>query len=617
MIRQILLRSAAAVLLSSLAAVLAPAVSQAGAQGLQWRLEQPVPPEQPAGVQGSQTPIGLGRIGDIEFWAPNRGALITAGNGSTVPPGVWIYNGVTWREYASVCGATDGRIAWAGAEEFWTVSDGRPGQAANGLGLLPPLEDNTLCHFAGGSVVGSYAQPGFRSSSYMAMHGAACVSPSDCWFAGDPLPSPQVGAFHLHWNGTAVEPEPNTRAETIGDMRAFGPHLYESIALSLKESAEAVEAVEIEHPYVLTEIATSGSGLTFKIQHQLSLREQILPQYASGSFPQALGAMRLSADGESLWAAAGALQSPPEGSGPGALTVLRDSGGVWSQVIGPATEESLKTVPANLAGDAVGGIAAEPESSTAWLALDTPTDLKNPNPTVPATLAHLEADGTLASEELPSAQETAHGIGPKGAAYKLACPAHNDCWMATTQGWLYHLSEEGSLTLAPDTAAAFNGPLISSRPTDEGLPQVPSDAPPVDDSGLEGSQSGASSAVKPPPANPFASVTVPLLTQVHTRLVHGTKLELSFHLAVKARVKLVAMRKASVVASTPTRVLKAGKRSLLLQLNARRWPTKLNLQTHALAPLPKISTRSSNVESVGTSLRFPGARGLFGSGPSL
>jgi len=613
-------RSRAAGLLAlSLVCVLGLAAAPASAQaaGLQWRLEQPVPPEQPAGVEGSKTPIGLGRIGDIEFWAPNRGALITAGNGSTVPPGVWIYNGVTWREYASVCGATDGRIAWAGPEEFWTVSDGRPGQAANGLGLLPPLEDNTLCHFAGGSVAGSYAQPGFRSSSYMAMHGAACAAANNCWFGGDPLPSPQVGAFHLHWNGTAVEAEPNTRAETIGDMRAFEGHLYESIALTLKESAEAVEAVEIEHPYVLTEISTSGTGLSFKTQHQLSLREQILPQYTPGSFPQGLGALKLSADSESMWAAAGAVQEPPEGSGPGSLTVLRDAAGAWTQVLGPATEETLQTVPGNLAGDAVGGIAAEPGSQAAWLALDTPTDLRNPNPTVPATLVHLESSGSLTTEQLPSAQEGAEGVGPKGAAYRIACPAHNDCWMATTQGWLYHLSEEGSRTLPPDSAPAFGGPLITSRPSDEGLPQVPSDAPPVDDSGLEESQGGSGAPVKPPPAAPFATVTVPLLTQVHTRLVKGTTLELSFHLAVKARVKLVAMRRSSVVASTPTRVLKAGKRSLFLQLDARRWPTKLNLQTHALAPLPKVSTRSSGVESVGTSLRFPAFGRLLGSGPTL
>ena len=35
-------------------------------------------------------------MGDIEFWAPNRGLLITAGDPPTVPPGIWVYNGAGW-----------------------------------------------------------------------------------------------------------------------------------------------------------------------------------------------------------------------------------------------------------------------------------------------------------------------------------------------------------------------------------------------------------------------------------------------------------------------------------------------------------------------------------------
>jgi hypothetical protein len=149
----LLARVAALVVVVALALGGGPFVSVASAdEGSAWHLEQPLPPELPSGQKAS-TPIGLGRIGDIEFWGPNRGLLITAGNPPTIPPGVWVYNGVSWHELASVCGATDGRIAWAGPDEFWTVSDGRPGQAS--IEGTPPLEDNTLCHFANGAVVGS------------------------------------------------------------------------------------------------------------------------------------------------------------------------------------------------------------------------------------------------------------------------------------------------------------------------------------------------------------------------------------------------------------------------------------------------------------------------------
>src|SRR5262249_41452525 len=151
---------------------------------------EPVLAPKLAGGPESNVPIPLGKVGAIEFWAPNRGLLITAGNPPTVPPGVWAYNGREWHELAEVCGASDGRIAWAGPEEFWTISDGRPGQV--GIeGGRPPLEDNTLCHFDAGQVVGSYASLAFRLDSYQAMHAAGCLSPSDCWFAGDVLPNPE------------------------------------------------------------------------------------------------------------------------------------------------------------------------------------------------------------------------------------------------------------------------------------------------------------------------------------------------------------------------------------------------------------------------------------------
>jgi len=588
----------------------APAGS-AAAQGLQWRLEQPAPPALPSG-EGSQTPIGLGRIGDIEFWAPNRGVLITAGNGSTVPAGVWAYNGVGWHELADVCGASDGRIAWAGPDEFWTVSDGRPGQATNGLGQPPPLEDDTLCHFAGGAVAGSYATLGFRSNSYQAMDAAACVSASDCWFAGAPLPEPQPGSFHLHWNGSAVEAEPNSKAHSIEAMRVFDGHLYESIGLASSSGEEVLEEEEIEHPYVLGEVAPEHSAAPFTSLHQFSLQSRILPEYASGSFPQALAPLQLSADSEELWAAAGPAHEPPSGSLPGELTVLRDTAGSWTQVLGPADQETLQVDPAGLEDASVSSIAAEPGGSSAWLAPDSQGDLTNPDPTQPATVVHIASSGAVAEEQLPDEEERSAGVGPKGAAFKVVCPAQNDCWMATTQGWLFHLSEEATRTLAPDTDPDFNGPLITSRPEDEGLPQIPSDAPPVDSSGLP-EQAPTVTKVEEPETSRFATVTVPLLSHLRSRLIHGTTLELSFHLAVKARVRLIAKRKKRVVARTAMRVLKAGKRSLLLRLNVHSWPTKLDLQTHALAPLPKVSTQGAGVESVSTGLR-PYLGGL-GSAP--
>ncbi len=629
-----------AVLLACLATTATAAVlaGPAGADAPQWRVAQPPPPEAQAGVTGSQTPVGLGRIGDIEFWAPNLGALITDGNGSTVPPGVWVYNGQSWHELAEVCGATDGRIAWAGPDEFWTVSDGRAGQAANGHGLLPPLEDDTLCRFARKEpanpaspleVVDSYATLGFQASSYQPMHAAACLSPTDCWFAGGPLPAPQVGAFHLHWNGTTLEAEPNTRIESVQAMRVFQGNLYESIGLPLEEPEAELTEQEILHPSVIQQVVSEATGTTFKRLLPRSSQNLILPEYAPpsqayqfGSLPQALGFLRLASSESSLWAAAGPTAEVPSGSAPGELTVLHDVGGQWSQVLGPETEASAeeetdqtgKVVPEGIASDAVTSIATEPAGSSAWLALDSEADAnsESPKPTLLASVAHVGGDGSVAEEQVPTEAERLDGVGAKGAAYRIACPAANDCWLATTQGWLFHLSESGSQTIAPDTDASFQGPLITHRPGDEGLPQVQSDTLPIDDSGLEGeATTGTAEKLTVTAPQIFATVSVPLLSDVHSKL-RGTTLELSFHLAVKARVRLIAKRHTSVVASTPTQTLKSGRHTLSVHLSRARWPTKLNLETHALAPLPKVSTRSNNVESVSTSAVFPSLRSDLG-----
>ncbi len=591
-----------------LAALAAPAASGAEAT---WQLEQPPPPPPlEPGVQGSGIPVGLGGVGDIEFLAPNRGLLITAGNppgvaNATIPAGVWTYNGAEWHELSNKCGATDGRIAWAGPDEFWTVSDGRPGQSANKLGQLPPLEDNTLCHFAGGQIVGSYASPAFEASSYLPMHGAGCIDPSDCWFAGEALAEPlPVGAFQLHWNGSSLTAEPYLQAgHAVQDMRLFEGRLYESVRLSSADR-QLDPNPEAQTPFQLHVINPEGFTPAFEA-------EGGLPLYAEGEFPGALDFLHLAADSDAageqtLWAAAGPQRNPPPESLPATVTVVRysSSEGRWAPVIGP---DAPAQEPPALAADAVQAIAGEPGSEDAWLALDTTTDAAHPSPTAETVVQRVAADGTLLKTD---------ELGKKGAAAKIACPAAEECWLATTQGWLFHLSDRPPGSPTPEGVnddPAFQS-LITYRPPDQGLPQIVPDAPPVDDSGLgeeAPNYGGTFAEVVAPKAKQL--IQVPLLSRLHSRLTHGTTLVVSFHLAVKARVRLVAERAKKTVASTSTRTLSAGTRSLTLKLNPREWPTKLALQTRALAPLPTVAESSggagSNTES--TSLRvLPSFAGL-------
>ncbi len=277
-------------------------------------------------MQGSSTPIGLGAVGDIEFWAPNRGLLITAGNGSTIPPGLWTYDGAGWHELATVCGATDGRIAWAGPDEFWTISDGRPGQAANPpTGEPPPLEDDTLCHFAGGQVVDSYASPAFQPSSYQPMHAAGCIGPSDCWFAGDPLPEPQVGAFQLHWNGSSLSAEPDPQGHAVQDMRLFGGQLYESVRLSRRRPAHRTRVPRTPIRPASHQSRRRAADVRAAVPRRSRIRARRVSRSARLPAPRR---RRTSAVGSGRPRTSGTRR-------PAEVTVLRYAGGAWSQVLGP------------------------------------------------------------------------------------------------------------------------------------------------------------------------------------------------------------------------------------------------------------------------------------------
>jgi hypothetical protein len=217
-------------------------------------------------------------------------------------------------------------------------------------------------------------------------------------------------------------------------------------------------------------------------------------------------------------------------------------------------------------------------------------------------LLHISTSGEVLEEQtLPSTQEEQAGVGPKGAAAKLSCPAPGDCWLATTRGWLFHLAPESARSLPRDPAESeyFTG-LITYRPGDLGLPQVPPDAPPPDDSGLVEAPPNYGGTFKESTPAAESRVTLPLLSHVHSRLLHGSTLELRFHLAVVARLRLLAKRKRKVVAETGMQTLKAGNRKLLLRLDPKRWPTKLSLQSHALAPLPTAPSASGEGVNVTT-----------------
>lgn len=418
------------------------------------------------------------------------------------------------------------------------------------------------------------------------------TSSEDCWFGGEKLPAPRVGSFQLHWNGTTLEQQPYpNQGDPVEDMRALESSIFASVTYNKQDLHNEGQNTR---PPVL-HFAEAGTEMQ-------PLQEE-LPLYASsGESAEALEYLHLGSAEGALWAATSKQSDSSEGE----VTVIRRFGGEWTQVIGPASkqlpdllespqeEEELLGGPARDAE--VRAIAPEAGSEDAWLALSQRSTEREA--TVAAVLVHISAQGeVLGVQTLPSPTERELPSNATGAAQRLVCPALEDCWMANVNGWLYHLAREGERTLPTSELPGFpEGRIVgeSERPPDEGVPQEVLDAPPPDTSGLreEAPDYGGTFAETKAPTIE-SKLKASLLTDVHSRLVHGTTLELRFHLAVKARVRLLAKRRKKVVARTPMRTFAAGNRKLLLRLNPHGWPTKLELQTHALAPLPTTTVKEA------------------------
>ncbi len=528
--------------LAALLAALATALVTSPAQAAEpiWRLEQPPPP---AGVPFK---VPLGAPGDLSFWEPNRGLLTIEGN-ATIPRGLYSWNGQSWHQLATVCGGPGdtARIAWAGPTEFWVVSE--PSLPRHGSGLA-------LCRFKDGQVVGSWSTRADAADPFRQMMSATCNGPSDCWFGGigsqDAL-GEKIGAFHLHWDGTDLEIVYGPQGRGVSDMQFHDGELFESVFVgrSAENRTQLVELAEPEDAPRLIHRIASGSFAN----------DSFLPAEIDGVDDDGSELLALDSDGADLWAVGGGAASGP--AAPQAGAVSRPP--LIARLIGGEFEElslSVKFGPTERFGD----VAAIPDSDDAMVTVVPFADRRSVNSK--ATVARIAPDGTTTTTRLPAA-----GAG-RGSAARIACPAVNECWMVTWAGWLFHYSD--GTPLVPDTDPAFQG-TIEFRPNEAAEQFIP-DRLPVDDSQL----------FAPPPLELTPNVVKPakvrrlppLLRKVRSDL-DGLRLTVSFTLTRRARVQLLAKKGGRTVARTPSEVLAPGRRSLELQLERDRYPTKLAFRT--------------------------------------
>jgi hypothetical protein len=478
-----------------------------------WHSEAPIGP---LGV-----PTSIGKIGDIEFWAPNRGALITAGITGVSPAGVYLYDGVGWHLYSTVCGGQEGRIAWAGPTEFWTVSS----YAAPPEGTNDDPNARTLCHFSNGEVVKSYAPVLGSPQAYPKMKAAACAGPSDCWFAGEPMKetSPNPGSFHLAWDGSSLTPvpsllDPQPAIEdlpgTVTDLDFLGGSLFEaaSEAPFLREVNRATPAVFSPVP---------------------------VPSSTAGPF-------RLAGDPGQLWAVA------EDGN-----SALRNIGTGFESI---PLSEGIGTVLA---------AGSEPNSAAVWVAVPRPGD-----PRPDANVRLVSASGAIS--EMVSLPGPGEGLEFKGPATKIVCPSAGQCWLATEQGWLFHLGGP----LPEDTDPAMHQ-LITFRPADESTRTLPPPGLPEDNSGER--EPGRNLGKEILEQIPERKKRPNLVKQVKQKLLGKRTLQLSFVLTATAHVQLLAMVHKKVVAKTKRMTLKKGSHRIHLKLDPEHWPTGLDFEVHPAA----------------------------------
>jgi hypothetical protein len=482
----------------------------------EWHSEQP--------VGGLGVSASIGKVGGMAFWGPDEGVLITEGNGG-MPAGVYAYDGSGWYLYSTVCGG-QGDIAISGPDEFWTIAEyGETQEGSEGRG-----GGRTLCHFANGEVVASYAEPAASAEAFPSMRAAACAGPADCWFAGAELrsPLPNLDPFHLHWDGSGLTAVPSRTALEVEVPPMPGE--VEDLTFAAGRLLESASTA----PY-LREVSPGDPRRFLSIE----------PETTTGPF-----VISTEPREEQAWAV----------SRSGAVLRL----GVFGLEAVPI-EAPLRwpTRPTRSVG-------AEPGVAAAWLGSGDST----------AEVRRVAADGTVGPiVQLPQPSEE---LNPKGAAEQIVCPGAGQCWMVTEKGWLFHLG-------GPPAEGVDGDPLIhrliTVRPKDGSSRTLVSAGLPEDNSGEV--EPGHEEPI-PRERFPHRPKKQALVVKVKQSLIHKTILQLAFTLRAEAHVRLLAKHHKQVVAKTPHLTLAKGRHRLRLRLDPKRWPTSLAFQVH---PADKASQK--------------------------
>jgi hypothetical protein len=561
-------------LFSTLAAAAALALAaSSGALAAEWEnVPLPAPP-------GGQFSVPAGFVGDLSFWAPNRGLMSVSGNNS-VPGGLYSWDGESWHQLSTVCdGGQNARIAWAGPTEFWTITNPSAGSSPSGTGL---------CHYKDGAVVGSYSVynvPEFGQAA--PVNAATCRGANDCWFGGRGglgQDGARPGAFHLHWDGTDLTPVRNGQGRGVSDLITHRGAVLESVFVGIGA------AVGAQPPYLATPEAVPA--LLHRIDGGAFANDPFVPAAMDGVPADGTELRSMDTDGTTAWAVGGGANSGPAAADGAVrrppLAARKDGDGAWQEL----------TLTGDLPDDQwFGAVAAVPGTREAWAtltALEVGGSDEAGGQSQPA-VAHVGADGAVTVEQLDDRK----GAAARGAATAIACPTATDCWVATARGYLFRRTDRA--TYPRDTDPAFQG-TISVRPNEAAAQAIP-DEPPVDDSRLLAPPVVLPSAVEE--AGPAECPSIPaLVTRVKATTAKLTKrqrreanakitLNVRFRLARRAKVGLTAKRGKKVVARAKARTFAPGTRTLTVKVRRKSFPKAIKFALTELT-IPVCSPDTSD-----------------------
>lgn len=517
-----------------------------------WRLEQPAPPE------GARFKVPLGTPDDMEFLAPNEGLLSVEGN-SVVPQGLLFYNGRGWHQLSTVCGGAGetSRIAWAGPDEFWTITEPSEPRVGAGLGL---------CHFKDGVVVGSYSTAIQSPDPFRPMDAAACNGPDDCWFAGVASQDPsgqRVGAFHLHWDGTNLTSSYQPQGRGVSGLAVYEGEFYESVFVG-------TQAGDDTHAVTLATPEPYGPILIHRLVGEEFVDDGFLAYPYPGVPSEGTELLSAKSDGSDLWFSGGGAASGPDaphdGSVPAPPVAVHYNPPFFQQA----------PIEPSLFGreDRFVDIAPVPGTTSAWVADQALSERGSASDR--AKIALIGVEGSAEIDTLP-----ASGAG-RGSAQLVAATGPEEAWLATSAGWLFHYSNG---TVLPEDNDPNWASTITLRPN-ESVEQFVADTPPPDDSKL----------LEPPPvqvetkpaSEPVQLVIPALLTDIKVSR-RGLTVTISFRLTRLAMIQLVAKLHGKIVARTRDEKMKPGRRKLVLTFQRSRWPDALSFKTKELTkpkPVP-------------------------------